>query len=780
MALNGVVFDDSSIKLEHHYSDLAYDKTSDVHEKVGEIYRLTSKHFTFVCLHCEEQFCHFELFTEHIQTHFMDILSISVPGNPIFSDIDDVKPDINAIPLEVANNDDDVDTQTGSNIGEDNQTAGAVAVANYKTVHVRGIPIANPSEPQTCDICSKTVSNMANLRIHMRRHEELPFPCTQCDRRCATPSELRSHIASHSEQRDFHCDRCPKAFKLKKALVAHQQRCTGEKSTAAEGISSGFSDSSRDLGSFRRSVDRTERRKTNAEMSSEATHIEKMEESVVVGGSRSSEKTCEICSKTVSNMTSLRIHMRRHVELPFACPHCDRRCAATSELRAHLAAHSDRRDFVCDECPKSFKLKKALVAHKRGVHKQPKECDAQIEERAELDEKLTKQAMYDSTPQTFPDEFNVLEDKPYDGDSGNGSTNTTNSSTFKCIFCDYSGYTKEKFRKHSKACTDKAFFCWVCSRMFVDKKSRLEHLQTHTKDYQCDTCGEQYRTIFKLKIHMQSHADGLPFKCDECPNAYKSLNSLQYHKKLHQGILPYSCDICNKGMHSRSKLKTHRWKYHGIAADDFQPPEPHTCDICDKTMQSAEHLKAHMRRHGPPKWKCPQCDLGCMTPSELRTHLVSHSDQRDYQCDKCPKKFKLNKTLLIHRRLHDRIVGQFHCHVCDKPMANANYLQLHMRIHTNEGLVECTQCNKKFLTQSFLNAHMRVHSDQRNFKCDMCPKTFKAKHTFVAHRRIHLGEFSYTCQWCGKGFHDNRLYKRHTLATHGRLWNDSNSAEKSE
>lgn len=344
--------------------------------------------------------------------------------------------------------------------------------------------------------------------------------------------------------------------------------------------------------------------------------------------------------------------------------------------------------------------------------------------------------------------------------------------SYQCLQCSFSTSNKDNLRKHSIACTGEDRVCGICGQMFADKHIRLLHIQTHNKKFQCDTCGQQYRTNSKLKVHMASHSDQALYQCDECPKAYKFQLSLMYHKRAHRGILPYKCDVCDKGFHQKVKLNAHRWEDHGVPIDGGQLTETATCNICNKTLSNLAHLKRHLLRHTGLTLRCSQCSVCCATPSELRKHLASHSDLREFVCDQCPRSFNRKDNLVAHKRLHANNTEPFRCAICDKTMTTARILLLHMRRHTGEDLMQCPHCEHRSPSQGELDKHLVMHSTTRDFQCDLCPKAFKRNSHLISHRKIHLGEYSHTCKWCEKGFRDKRSLVRHSISKHKRAWDE--------
>ncbi|XP_062542328.1 zinc finger protein 26-like [Armigeres subalbatus] len=246
----------------------------------------------------------------------------------------------------------------------------------------------------------------------------------------------------------------------------------------------------------------------------------------------------------------------------------------------------------------------------------------------------------------------------------------------------------------------------------------------------CEICG---KLVMYMKDHMRMHEKDKKFKCPHCDRSFSQSNNLIYHIRKHTGEKPFPCDKCDKSFICKSHLLSH--------ARSHENDKPFQCEFCSKRFNQACNLTKHLRVHsGEKPYSCKQCGKAFMNLSNMKVHAKRHSGDQNYTCEICSKSFYDNYHLVRHMMVHSK-KKHLKCVRCSKQFNSIDELKSHSTQHKGpEEIICCEICSKPFNTIFKLNLHMRVHepADKDSLKCKVCLMEFERQDQLELHRvRVH-------------------------------------------
>ena len=309
---------------------------------------------------------------------------------------------------------------------------------------------------------------------------------------------------------------------------------------------------------------------------------------------------------------------------------------------------------------------------------------------------------------------------------------SSRSKLFQCKSCDneftalcesplINHLVERHFHEHLKFC------CLVCSKMFYNLPSLINHYKSHDSKFEllvCLICGWYAKTLEDLKEHKSFHL-----------TMEKSENQLLCEKvfeKFNSGAEPSVRNHCVAEFEKNSD---------GTVTDECQ--SRFTIDWSFG------------------KYQCPVCILSFVNPFELFVHqrLKHPKDvfKKIYSCLLCTDKKDYSNlfTFVNHATSKHLDNAKFTCIVCTKVFWNYLALANHYKdVHPTFPCVFCCHCGKIFMNVTVASSHfkalnlLRTPEERQLLKegkiqeetshiCHVCARSFKSRGTLLNHVKTH-------------------------------------------
>ncbi|XP_030380172.1 uncharacterized protein LOC115628282 [Scaptodrosophila lebanonensis] len=226
----------------------------------------------------------------------------------------------------------------------------------------------NSTQPMVCPECHSTeFSNWNSLHTHLWRTHQIDmelYCCPLCTFKTPIYSRLvNTHSKIHSEERNYKCEQCGKAFKNTKQLKNHRRlhRTQGLGKT----VNSGSSATDSTTPSLHRCED----------CGAAFTHLKTLREHLCK--QRSDHAKCDVCDRVCSSKSSLKLHMQTHQATKrLKCEFCDYDTNDHNALRRHRATHRERlgeaereqKMYTCAHCDYKAIQSTAYQIHVQQKH----------------------------------------------------------------------------------------------------------------------------------------------------------------------------------------------------------------------------------------------------------------------------------------------------------------------------------------------------------------------------------------------------------------------------
>ncbi|KAF3846411.1 hypothetical protein F7725_003489, partial [Dissostichus mawsoni] len=418
----------------------------------------------------------------------------------------------------------------------------------------------------TGDLRSDFLTNI--LRTHMKTHsDQKNFSCDLCGTSFRTKGSLIRHNRRHTDERPYRCTLCGQSFRESGALTRHLKALTPctekirfvqykEILVSKDGIQKGVDDA-------------VAGQQHEVVVLEHQPEEEEVEEEGMVEGQTAVVSVVEAGSHEVLHQVHFTMEVNGTTQ------------EQQSQAEALAAAAAAGDNLICQ----------AIINSGIALETEEAVEEAVVEETSEATEEMDKE--HSDCPDEDENFTEIHIKEEFEMETEEAGDGQTSSKTHKCPHCSRSFKGLNYFRFHVKGHLGyKPFKCTLCHKEFLTGYLLKKHMEVHVSErrYKCGECGKLYKTIGHVREHMRAHSDERPYRCSRCNKGYKTKNALQVHQRTHGDEKPYVCQFCLRGFREKGSLVRHIRHHTG--------EKPFKCPKCSRGFAEHGTLNRHMRAKG--------------------------------------------------------------------------------------------------------------------------------------------------------------------------------------
>lgn len=528
---------------------------------------------------------------------------------------------------------------------------------------------------------------------------------------------------------------------------------------------------------------------------------------------------CHICGKLFSRNSSLKCHIRLHIEgpenilrgnsngsindlpertteflksekidgeethevieeTPYCCVFCDKQFSRKSSLKCHIQFHIEAfraesgNNGIINVSEKQTPYRKSSSDNEGNPQTSPgKEyacviCDEQFSRKSSLivhykNHSVTRTTEDELQADQFCRKFTIDIVKEEE-------TNVYDAR--KCLITpEKNTVTMSKSDQNTNDYVegeDKQYKCYICDKQFARNSSLAWHIQFHEKHMYSKLKKSNDICLENGMKNTNDHVEDDHFQCQICGKVYHSNSSLRRHMLCHGELLVENGDM---------------------TVEESPVLKEATCKLCNRSFKNVTSLRKHFvqmhRGQQMPlavecstnatddstgEFKCDMCDRSYFALNSLRRHVLSAHQLKEnlrigggkttpYKCNLCSKLFDSIQAKNTHMAQHEA--------------SSENTAHESSYVENADGMYECHFCDQTFDHKNTLNKHIQSHNVETDDNSDF---------DLSLEEEIENGSLSkFDCPYCERVFENKKGLSRH-IGYHNSLLTHLESKELTE